>query len=137
MYASRNLPEVVRFSQEATEYAVKSALKLVEIEYPKRHDPSEALREGKSRFPKWFRVSIESTARLARDLARNRELAVYGDERLAKTPEEIFSDSSRVAAWLSDARRVVGNSQRLYKEVVRSKATRPALNGKLRRARPR
>jgi HEPN domain-containing protein len=106
MLAQGDLPEVVRFSQEATEFALKAALRLTAVEYPKRHDPGAVLRETAAQFPTWFRNSIPEMADLSAQLSRNRDLAVYGDERMGKTAEDLFTDPVEAAGWLAGAKRV-------------------------------
>lgn len=118
--ARGELPEVVRFSQEATEYALKAALRLVGVEYPKRHDPSEAVLAHSERFPEWFRADVGWFADLCRELSQNRQLAVYGDERRGRTAEALFSDRKQVEGWAKGA-------GRLYELVVRLDRTTAAV----------
>jgi HEPN domain-containing protein len=120
MLAQGEFPEVVRFSQEATEFALKAALRLVAIEYPKRHDPGEVLRETAAQFPPWFSKAIPEMARLSAELARNRELAIYGDERFGKTAEELFRDPVEAARWLARAKRVHRSCARLFRTTGRT-----------------
>jgi HEPN domain-containing protein len=119
MLKNGDLPEVVRFSQEATELALKAALRLAAVEYPKRHDPGEVLRGNAIRFPLWYRESIPEMAQISAVLAQNRELAVYGDERLGKTAEELFTDPAQAAEWLAAAKRVYRWSARLCRTAGR------------------
>lgn len=134
--ARGELPEVVRFSQEATEYALKAALRMVGVEYPKRHDPSEIVLAHSERFPEWFRVDVGRFAELCRELSQNRQLAVYGDERRGRTAEALFTDRKQVAGWLEGA-------GRLYEQVIRLDRTTAPLAKRAKsgrrppRARPR
>ncbi|MGB6500292.1 MAG: HEPN domain-containing protein [Thermoplasmata archaeon] len=131
MLAEGNLPEVVRFSQEATEHSLKAALRLFEVEYPKRHDPAEALKAGRSKFPRWFQVEIPRMAALSAILSANRELAVYGDERIGKTADDLFSDKAQAAVWSADARRVYRLCLRLSRATQsQRKVTSPSSNPK-------
>ena len=120
MLRARNLPEVVRFSQEATEMALKAALRLEGVDYPKRHDPGQALLDAAPRFPAWFRDRLERMVRLSAELTRYRELAVYGDEGSGRTAEQVFEDSRPVTRWLTDAESVYRDCLRLYRERARS-----------------
>ncbi|MHC1628516.1 MAG: HEPN domain-containing protein [Candidatus Nezhaarchaeales archaeon] len=45
----------LRLSQEAVELSLKASLRLVAIEYPKKHDVSNVLIEVKERYPEWFK----------------------------------------------------------------------------------
>ncbi|MBS7645703.1 HEPN domain-containing protein [Candidatus Bathyarchaeota archaeon] len=46
----------VRSSQECVELSLKAALRLVGVEYPKKHDVSRVLLMNKEKFPEWFAV---------------------------------------------------------------------------------
>lgn len=60
------------------------------IEYPKVHDVGDVLKAESSRFPSWFRESIERLAEISRDLAEKRAPSMYGIEAAGKTPGELF-----------------------------------------------
>jgi len=91
-------PYALRLSQECVELSLKAALKIVGIEYPKRHDVSDVLVIAKGRFPKWFQTEISSLAETSRILAKKREVSMYGDEALLLSPDEVVSwEEARVA----------------------------------------
>jgi len=77
---------------------LKAALRIVGIEYPKRHDVSDVLVMAKERFPEWFRDEIDFLADTSRVLAKKREVSMYGDEALMLSPDEVVSrEEARVA----------------------------------------
>ena len=98
-------PEVVRYSQECVELALKACLRLVGVEYPKVHDVGDVLKAERSRFPSWFRDHVEKLAEISRDLAEKRAPSMYGVEAAGKTPEELFDRADGEKA-LEDARYV-------------------------------
>lgn len=82
---------VVRQCQEAVELLLKAALRLVGIEYPKRHDVGFVLKIEAKRFPKWFQQEIDSLAKISSELGSKRELSMYGDEEKGIPPDALFS----------------------------------------------
>jgi hypothetical protein len=53
-------------------------LKLVGIEYPKKHDVSDVLSAMIDRFPDWFRDQVPKMAESNKILTKKRESALYG-----------------------------------------------------------
>src|SRR5882762_6090795 len=98
-----SFPEVIRFSQEATELSLKAALRLVGIEYPKVHDVGDVLQLNAKRFPEKFQERIPQIAEFSREAAAKRSLAMYGVEASGKTPGQIFDDPGEAADALGRA----------------------------------
>jgi HEPN domain-containing protein len=91
----------VREAQEAVELFLKGALRLAAVEPPRIHDVAEILRKVSDRFPPWFQAQVEALASVSTEMAGDRGLAFYGDERQEIAPQELFDES--------DARRAFGN----------------------------
>ena len=91
----------LRLSQECVELSLKAVLKLVGIEYPKKHDVSDVLLEVKNRFPEWFRKELDFMAEASRKLAKKREVSMYGDEESFLSPDEVTSveEARRAVEW--------------------------------------
>jgi len=91
----------LRLSQECVELSLKAALKLVGIEYPKKHDVSDVLIEVKDRFPEWFQKEIRFLADVSRKLAKKREISMYGDEESFLSPDEAISceEALKAVEW--------------------------------------
>ncbi|HUE89897.1 MAG TPA: HEPN domain-containing protein [Vicinamibacterales bacterium] len=104
---------VVREAQEAVELLLllKGALRLVAVEPARTHDPAELLRREAARFPDWMRHEIDHLAAISTEMAGDRGLAFYGDERQALGPQELFDES--------DGSRAVGNLEYVAKLVTR------------------
>lgn len=92
---------VVREAQECVELLLKGALRLVAIEPARTHDVAELLRRESERFPDWFRSSIDHLASISTELAGDRGIAFYGDERQNLGPQDLFDED--------DARRAQGH----------------------------
>lgn len=103
----------IRSSQECVELSLKAALRLVGVEYPKKHDVSRVLLLASKRFPKWFRV--ENYAKISRALAEMREPAMYGDE-LRSVPSTKLFTKEYAAKALAEANEVHKACSRLLKE---------------------
>jgi HEPN domain-containing protein len=108
-----NHPYTVRLCQECVELSLKASLRLVGIEYPKVHDVSDLLVEVKERFPKWFKREAEEFAKVSRSLTSKRELAFYGYNDEAISPEEVIGRKEAEAA-LKGAGKVYRLCKRLY-----------------------
>jgi len=95
----------LRLSQECVEMSLKAALKLVGIEYPKKHDVSDVLVEVRGRFPKWFQDELSFLADASRKLAKKREVSMYGDEESFLSPDELisFEEAQRAVEWAKKA----------------------------------
>jgi len=87
----KNFPYCVRLSAECVELSLKSVLKLVGIEYPKKHDVSGVFLAVINRFPEWFRNQVPKMAESNKILTKKREPALYGGEEAFLTPEEVIS----------------------------------------------
>ena len=94
-------PYVIRQSQEAVELALKAALRLAGIEPPKWHDVGPILRESAERFPEWFRENIDELAGISRELRREREPSMYGDEETSTPPYKLYSRRDAEKALLN------------------------------------
>ncbi|MEM4576709.1 MAG: HEPN domain-containing protein [Candidatus Nezhaarchaeales archaeon] len=106
----------LRLSQEAIELSLKAALKLVAIEYPKKHDVSDVLLEVKDRFPEWFRNEVRTIADISRKLAAKREVCMYGDEETFMSPDETVSAEEALKA-VKEAEMTYDLCKRLLDEV--------------------
>ncbi|MCS7145296.1 MAG: HEPN domain-containing protein [Nitrososphaerota archaeon] len=103
----------IRSSQEAVELALKAALRLLGIEYPKRHDVSPALIKFRDRFPAWF--PVDEMADVSRKLAEKREPAMYGDE-LSMTPADLVFDKSEAEEAFNSAEQAYKAVKKLFAE---------------------
>jgi HEPN domain-containing protein len=112
----KNYAYAIRSSQECVELSLKASLRLMGVEYPKKHDVSRILLAYGHRFPKWF--PIERFARESRVLAEKRELAMYGDE-LRSIPASTLFDREGAREAFESARGVFDACSRLLREVGR------------------
>jgi len=110
---SKNHPYTVRLSQEAIELALKAALRLVGIDYPKIHDVSHILKNINQRFPKWFQEKIPFLAKTSLLLSKKRELSFYGDEESLASPDDLFNAEDAQKA-LTDAQTTVTTVLKLF-----------------------
>lgn len=103
---------VVREAQESVELFLKGALRLAAVEPSRTHDVAEVLRREVARFPSWFRTEVERLANISTEMAGDRGIAFYGDERQELASSDLFdrSDAERAAANL---KYVAGLCQRL------------------------
>ena len=92
---------VVREAQECVELFLKGALRLVAVEPTRTHDVAEMLRREAARFPEWFRAEVDRLATISTEMAGDRGIAFYGDERQHLAPRDLFDDA--------DAERAAGN----------------------------
>jgi HEPN domain-containing protein len=90
---------VVREAQECVELFLKGALRCVAVEPARTHDVADILRREVNRFPEWLRPHVQRLASISAQMAADRGLAFYGDERQQTGPQELFDES--------DARRCV------------------------------
>lgn len=109
----KNYAYTVRSSQECVELSLKAVLRLMGIEYPKKHDVSRVLLMNKWRFPEWF--PTERFAEISLTLAEKREPAMYGNE-LRMIPASTLFDEEQANEALRDAERVYNVSLRLLHE---------------------
>ena len=91
----------VREAQECVELYLKGALRLVAVEPTRTHDVAELLRREAGRFPEWFRSQLDHLASISTEMAGDRGIAFYGDERQEIGPQELFDEQ--------DARRALQN----------------------------
>ncbi|MEM3951988.1 MAG: HEPN domain-containing protein [Nitrososphaerota archaeon] len=97
-------PYVIRQSQESVELALKGVLRLVGI-----------LREHVDRFPEWFRENIDEVAGISRELRREREPSMYGDEETMTPSYKLYSRRDAEKA-LTNARKVLELCEKLFRE---------------------
>ena len=93
---------VVREAQEAVELFLKGALRLVAVEPTRTHDVAVLLRREAGRFPDWFRDAVDDLATISTEMAGDRGIAFYGDERQSLGPRDLFdrADAERAAGHL-------------------------------------
>lgn len=91
----------VREAQECVELFLKGALRIAAVEPTRTHDVAELLRREAARFPVWFRNEIDHLAAISTEMAGDRGIAFYGDERLGIGPQDLFEEA--------DARRAMQN----------------------------
>jgi HEPN domain-containing protein len=91
----------VREAQECVELFLKGALRLVAVEPARTHDVAEVLRREARRFPEWLQPAVDHLATISTEMAGDRGIAFYGDEREELGPQELFDEN--------DARRAVRN----------------------------
>lgn len=93
---------VVREAQESVELFLKGALRLAAVEPARTHDVAALLRREAARFPDWFRAEADHLATISTEMAGNRGIAFYGDERQGLGPRELFTraDAERAARQL-------------------------------------
>ncbi|MDE1820241.1 MAG: HEPN domain-containing protein [Euryarchaeota archaeon] len=108
----RRTPDVVRFSQEAVELSLKSALRSAGIDYPKFHDVGFVLEDHRDKFPAWFRSAIPEMAELSHALADRREAALYGSQK-GVGPTRDVRDPRRAREFLQRATVVLGTVRKL------------------------
>lgn len=107
----------IRAAQECVELSLKAALRVMGIEYPKRHDVSRVLMKTKNRFPGWF--DVEGYASIGRELFEKRELAIYGDE-LRMIPATVLFDEDEAKKAYGEAARVYEACEKLMRAVEAS-----------------
>lgn len=103
----------VRSSQEAVELALKAALRLLGIEYPKKHDVSMVLTRFRDRFPTWF--PVDTLAKISTKLAEKCEPAMYGDE-LSMTPADLVFERPEAEEALESAKLTYQSVKKLFEE---------------------
>ena len=113
-----NFSYSVRQAQEAVELSLKAALRLVGIEPPKWHDVGPILRRNRARFPSWFRELIDELAFISRQLRREREISMYGDEELGIPPDKIYNKFD-AEKYFEGAKKVYETCQKLFNEILR------------------
>lgn len=91
-FKDEEFPYCLRQSQEAVELALKAALRIKGIEYPKFHDVGDVLVRVKNLYPDWFAEAVEKMSEASRKLAQKREASMYGFEEAGLSPEEIITE---------------------------------------------
>jgi HEPN domain-containing protein len=91
----------VREAQECVELFLKGALRLVAVEPARTHDVAVVLRQEASRFPEWFRSAADRLATISAEMAGDRGLAFYGDERQNLGPQDLFDETDAQQAMRS------------------------------------
>jgi len=107
-------PICVRRSQEAIEMAAKALLRAISIEYPRRHDVSDALLAHSDRMPEPIRGEIGEIASLVSELAAVRGPAMYGMEAEGIPASRLFSPG-----YASEVLERVDRAVRLVEGVLR------------------
>jgi HEPN domain-containing protein len=115
--AKGEYPYIIRQSQEAVKLDSKGILRLVGIEPPKWHDVGPVLKDNTHRFPQWFAESIEELSSISRELRREREPSMYGDEETSTPPHKLYSRSD-AEKDLSNARKVLDMCEKLLAEWI-------------------
>ncbi len=116
-YNDADYPMAVRRSQECVEMSLKSILRALGIEYPRKHDVSDALDLIKANLPEWFSARIYEVKEISRDLARKRGPAMYGYEAELKPSSSIF-DEEDAAKAVNSAKKVFELCNRFILEVL-------------------
>jgi HEPN domain-containing protein len=109
---------VVREAQECVELFLKGALRLVAVEPSRTHDVAEILRRERARFPAWFSQQIDHLATISSELAGDRGIAYYGDERQELGPQELF-DAHDADRAINHLEFVAQHCERLLTELER------------------
>jgi len=99
-YESQIYHRCVRRCQECVELALKGILRLFSVEYPKKHDVSEALDQIKHipAAPDWLKSEVDRFKRISLTLALMRGPAFYGDERSFIPPEKLYGKKDALEA---------------------------------------
>ena len=105
----RNYAYTVRSSQECVELSLKAALRLLGVEYPRKHDVSRVLLMNRGRFPEWF--TVEKFAEMSMALAEKREPAMYGDDLRMMPASSLFGEE--------DAKEALRNAEHVYRDSVK------------------
>ena len=111
----RRWSTVIREAQESAELFLKGALRLVAVEPAHTHDVADLLRRESARFPTWLLSEIDHLASISTEMAGDRGLAFYGDERQALGPQELF-DEDDAARAMSNLEYVAALAARLLAE---------------------
>lgn len=100
-HARRRWSTTVREAQESVELFLKGLLRLVAVEPARTHDVGDLLRRESGRFPEWLRPEVDHLASISTEMAGDRGLAFYGDERQGLAPQDLFDER--------DAKRALDN----------------------------
>jgi HEPN domain-containing protein len=94
------LADATRYTQESVELGLKAALRVFGVEVPKRHDVAPAFDDLAGVLPAWFRKELSSVRTLSFELAEERSLAMYGDEKTGRPASDLFDRPDIVARRL-------------------------------------
>jgi len=75
------------------------------------------IEKNRGRFPNWFRELIDELAFISRQLRREREVSMYGDEETGIPPNHIYNKFD-AEKYLEAAKKVYESCQKLFNEVV-------------------
>jgi HEPN domain-containing protein len=116
-YVEEDFPTTIRRSQETVELSVKAALRLLGIEYPRKHDVSDVLDQivGLEALPGYFREAVPFVQEVVRRLAMVRGIAMYGDEETLTQPSRIFKGEDALRS-VERAERVLDVCRRLFND---------------------
>lgn len=95
--------------------ALEDASRLAGMEVPNMHDVGFVLRKHSAIFPGWFQGGIDCMAGISRALRGEREMSLYGDDRLAVPPEPVFAKVD-ADETVRDAGLVMALCQRLFED---------------------
>ena len=95
-FKHKSWANVVRESQEVVELLLKALLRMHNIEVPRVHDVSDALRASSDQLSPTTRSKLKELTEISKDLRRDRELAFYGSEDL--TPSDFYSEEDAAQA---------------------------------------
>jgi len=107
-----------RLSQESVELALKAAMRLIGLDFPKWHDIGKLLIKETNQFPKEFQLVIPKLAKISEFLAKKREPAMYGDEVDKKSPSNLF-DKPAAKEALTDAKFCYEQIELLFKNFAK------------------
>jgi HEPN domain-containing protein len=96
---------------------VKAALRLLGIEYPRKHDVSDVLDQifGLEALPDYFREAVPFVQEVVRRPAMVRGIAMYGDEETLTQPSRIFKGEDALRS-VERAERALDVCKRLFND---------------------
>lgn len=97
-YRKARWATVVREAQECVELFLKGVLRLVAVEPARTHDVAELLERESRRFPEWFQREIPHLGSISTEMAGDRGIAFYGDERQEIGPQDLFDEDDAARA---------------------------------------
>jgi HEPN domain-containing protein len=113
----RRLADATRYTQEGVELALKAALRVFGVEVPKRHDVAPAFDDLAAVLPRWFAKELPPVRILSFELAEERSLALYGDEKTGRPASDLFDRPDIVARRLHLAEHLLSLVGRLLKGI--------------------
>jgi len=111
----------LRLAQECVELSLKAALRVVGVEYPRKHDVSDILGEVEERFPSWFRRELPELKEASKKLTAMREVSMYGNELEMLSPDEVVDRklAEKAVRWAIKAHKLCS---RLFDELKEGSA---------------